>query len=233
MVASISGHYLGAPAATGAHEAVASSASEVTVVKRYHELEGVAMPGMRTTSLATLVELDAQIESMENPRHRLMLAGFRDHYWAEVRWDVPAIMATFAPTGVIGHWYHGGHFGGWEGRTIEGRAALIALYEAAATGGAVVGPLNDPNWTFGEHGLNVAACFTLASHGAGMPNTVEPLEPEQLYVIRLYQSVYFPFDETGRFCLGEVIYAADQPESIEPITAEEAAKLTGIPARTP
>jgi hypothetical protein len=52
------------------------------------------------------------------------------------------------------------------------------------------------------------------------------VEEERLYLVRVYQSVVFPFNEAGE-CAGETIYAADERISVEPIDAAGAAALTG------
>src|SRR2546430_320783 len=98
------------------------------------------MQTQRGTSTTTLAEMNALIETLEDPAHRRMLENVRDHFWAEVTWDIPAIMDTFSPTETIVHQFRGGHYMGVDGYASVGRDVVQAFYEQARDERVTIGP---------------------------------------------------------------------------------------------
>ncbi len=80
----------------------------------------------------TLAELNAMAAKLDNPVHRRMHEVVRDHWWAEVNWDIETIMATLAEP--IDYRFHGTAFlDGNDGTRVTSLGDVRAMYEEPAT----------------------------------------------------------------------------------------------------
>src|SRR5438094_2271975 len=131
----------------------------------------------------TIAEINAVIERLDNTVDRRMLEQARDHYWAEVIWDVPAVMATLSPTAPILYRFQGGAFLGIDGMRIETREATHAMYESARDSGITIGPMEQLNWTFGPNGISQEGVLHAVLPGAGLPGLAEQVEPDKWYLV--------------------------------------------------
>lgn len=176
----------------------------------------------------TLAEINTLIERLDNPVHRHMLEQARDHYWAEVVWDVPAIMATMSTTTPLFYRFQGGAFLGVDGERVEGWAAVQAMYEQSRDAGMVIGPMEQINWTFGPSGLSQEGVLNAIFPGAAMPGLAEQVDPDKFYLVSWYAVTYNPFDEGNRHMTGEIIYAANKPLTLEEVDPGAGKELIGI-----
>lgn len=165
----------------------------------------------------TLAEINAVIEGIDNPVHRHMLEVARDHYWGEVFWDVPAIMATLSPTAPIVYRFQGGAFMGLDGEGIESREATQAMYEGARDSGLVIGPMEQLNWTFGPNGVGCEGILHNIFPGSALPGLAEQVDSEKFYLVSFYANTFTPFDEENRYMTGEIFYSGNKPLAVEEV----------------
>jgi len=176
----------------------------------------------------TVAEINALLEGLDNPVHKHMLSVVRDHYWAEVVWDVPAIMATLSPTAPIHYRFHGGAFLGLDGMTVETRETTQALYESTRDVGVTIGPMEQMKCAVGANGTFQEVLVSAVFPGSLMPGLADQVDPEKFYLVSWYQSVYNPFDEENRYMTGEIVYNANTPLSIEEVDRDFGKEITGI-----
>ncbi len=175
----------------------------------------------------TLAEIDAFIETIDDPVYRFMLEQARDHYWAEVVWDVPAIMKTLSTTEPILYRMHGGVFMGVDGQRVEGFEGAQAMYEQARDGGMVIGAMEDLTWGFGPSGLAQEAILNAVFPGVALPGLPD-VDPEKWYYLRWHGATFNPFDASQRYMTGEFIFAADKPLTIEEVDRSVGQQIIGL-----
>ncbi|WP_432197516.1 hypothetical protein [Streptomyces sp. bgisy027] len=176
----------------------------------------------------TINEINAVIEGLDNPVHRHMLETARDHYWAEVVWDVPAIVATLAPTTPVLYRFQGGAFLGMDGLRVESREAAQAMYESTRDSGMTIGPMKELKLTFGSEGISQECLQYAVIPGGGLPGLAEQVDPDKWYLVSWYATTYSPFDAENRYMTGEFCYAANQPLTIEEVDRGVAKELIGL-----
>lgn len=176
----------------------------------------------------TLTEINAVIERLDNPVHRHMLETARDHYWAEVTWDVPAIVATLAPTAPILYRFQGGAFLGIDGMRVETREAAHAMYESTRDSGMTIGPMKDLQLTFGSQGISQECLQYAVLQGSGLPGLAEQVAPDKWYLVSWYAATFSPFDVENRYMTGEIVYAANKPLTIEEVDRGVGKELIGL-----
>ncbi len=161
----------------------------------------------------TLAELNAMAAKLDNPVHRRMLEVARDHWWAEVKWDIDGIMATL--TEPVSYRFHGGDFIGSNGRTVSSLKDVRAMYEGARDSGLKVGAMREIHASYGPTGMGMDAVLYLAVPGTRFVGL--DVDPDLQYLASWHSNAFFPFDPELRYMLGEWAYAANEPLSLEPI----------------
>ncbi len=181
----------------------------------------------RLKSTDTLAEINAQIERLDNPVHRHMLEVMRDHFWAEVVWDVPAIIATLTTSEPILYRFQGGAFLGIDGDRLESREAVQELYDNSRDAGVVIGPMENLTYTFGANGV-AQECIQHGVFPGGALLGLAEVDADKWYHIGFYTAVYNPFDKENRYMTGEIMYAANKPLTLEEVDPATASEITGL-----
>lgn len=150
--------------------------------------------------------IEAAAAAADDERHRIMLHVYRDHWLAEVRNDVPAIMATLPPDRVSYRFDGVALFftGYLEFHTT---AEAKALYEGAAAGGLpMAGPFEDERWAFSDWGMVFEGINTAVLRGSALKTQPRPLNPDGLYFARWRSVSSHPMDVERRLMLGEHVF---------------------------
>lgn len=150
--------------------------------------------------------IDATIAGLADPRHRVMLEVYRDHWLAEVHNDVPAIMATL-PEDHVSYRFDG--LGLMIPRYLEFDTAAAAreLYQGAADMGLpMAGSFQDERWAFADWGMMFEGTHCAIVRGRSIQLPPHPLDPEQLYLLRWRAMSSHPIDIERRLMLGEHVF---------------------------
>jgi hypothetical protein len=154
----------------------------------------------------SLRRIDAAAAAATDPRHRIMLEIYRDHWLAEVRNDVPAIMAT-VPRDRVSYRFDGFalFFTGYV--EFHTAAEAEALYAGAAAGGLpMAGPFEDERWAFADWGMVFEGINTAVVRGRSLRTQPRPLDPDGLYFARWRSISSHPIDVERRLMLGEHVF---------------------------
>jgi len=153
-----------------------------------------------------LRRIEVAAMAQPDPRHRVMLEMYRDHWLAEVRNDIPAIMATL-PKDRVSYRFDGlGLFipDYLEFHTPEDARAL---YQGAADGGLpMAGPFEDERWAFADWGMMFDGINCAIVRGRSLHIQPCPLDPNGLYLARWRSLSSHPMDVDRRLMLGEHVY---------------------------
>jgi len=150
--------------------------------------------------------INANIGNLENPRDRIMLEVYRDHWIAEVRNDLAAIMTTL-PEKEVTYRFDGiglliPHY--WEFKTTE---EARSLYQGAAEGDLpMAGPFIEERWAFADWGMMFEGINTAIIRGKSLHIQPYPLDPEGYYFIRWRSMSSHPIDVERRLMLGEHVF---------------------------
>ncbi len=170
----------------------------------------------------TLAELNAMAAKLDNPVHRRMHEVVRDHWWAEVNWDIETIMATLAEP--IDYRFHGAAFIGSDGTRVISLGDVRAMYEGARDSGVKVGAMRELNVSHGPTGMGIDTILCNVVPGTRIVG--HDVDPDGQYYVSWHSNLFFPFDSECRYMLGEWTYGANQPLVLEPIDDAGAAALT-------
>lgn len=141
------------------------------------------------------------------PRDRTMLEVYRDHWLAEVRNDVPAIMATMPDAGPVSYRFDGVGLlipDPWE---YDGLEQAHAMYRGAAEGGLpMAGPFEEERFAFANWGMVFEGVLCAIVRGRAIHVPPRPLDPDGLYLIRWRAISSHPIDLVRRRMLGEHVF---------------------------
>jgi hypothetical protein len=150
-----------------------------------------------------LGRIEAAITAQPDPRHRVMLEVFRDHWLAEVRNDIPSIMATL-PEDRVSYRFDGLGLLIRDYMEFHAPEDARALYQGAADGGLpMAGPFEDERWAFADWGMTFDGINCCIIRGGSLHIQPYPLDPERLYLIRWRSLSSHPMDFDRRLMLGE------------------------------
>lgn len=162
-----------------------------------------------------LARINAAAEAA-SPRDRIMLEVYRDHWIAEVRNDVPAIMATM-PDDVVSYRFDGVGLllpDFWEFGTVK---EARDLYQGAANGDLpMAGPFEEERWAFADWGMVFEGINTAIIRGRSLHVQPYPLDPDGLYLARWRSMSSHPIDVDRRMMLGEHVITGVL-HSIDPV----------------
>ncbi len=149
--------------------------------------------------------IEKSIAALENPRHRVMLEVYRDHWIAEVRNDVPAIMATL-PDGPVSYRFDGIGLMIPEYLEIHHSEGARQLYQGAADMGLpMAGPFEEERWLFADWGMAFEGINVAILRGASLHVQPRPLDPQGLYLAKWRSMSTHPIDVERRLMLGEQV----------------------------
>lgn len=155
----------------------------------------------------TLARIEAVIAALADPRHRMMLGIFRDHWLAEVRNDVPAIMATL-PTDRVSYRFDGLGLLIPDYLEFDTAEDVLGLYEGAAAGGLpMAGPFEDERWAFGDWGVVFDGINCAIIRGRALHIQPYPLDPDALYLARWRSLISVPVDVERGLMIGEHVHS--------------------------
>lgn len=167
-------------------------------------------PAQRAASIPTVRDamrrINASIDGLDDPRHKVMLGIYRDHWLAEVRNDVPAIMATL-PERTVSYRFDG--IGLFIPNFMEFTTTDEArsLYRGAADGGLpMAGPFEEELWAFADWGMTFTGINTAIVRGRSLHIQPYPLDPDALYLARWRSMSSHPIDVDRQLMLGEHVY---------------------------
>nr|ART38474.1 G162 [uncultured bacterium] len=158
------------------------------------------------TVTETMRRINSAITNLEHPRDRIMLEVYRDHWIAEVRNDMEAIMATL-PEKQVSYRFDG--IGLFIPNYLEFRTTqeARALYQGAADGDLpMAGPIEEERWAFADWGMTFEGVNTVIVRGKSLHIQPRPLDPEQLYFVRWRSISSHPIDIDRRLMLGEHVF---------------------------
>jgi hypothetical protein len=170
----------------------------------------------------TRSRLEKLIADVPEPRWRLGLEGFLQHWWGEVIGDLDTAMAVFTSDTEFRTY---GSLGASAESTVEERRAV---YQAIADAGMCMGgSWDNERFLFGDWGILLEATWTFVHYGAMIPDNPEPLDPAALYLVQRPLALILPLTEEGHL-KGEVLYVA-QPSLVEPIDPARKDEILGNP----
>ena len=170
--------------------------------------------------------IEASIAALESPRDRTMLEIYRDHWIAEVRNDVPAIMATL-PEGAVSYRFDGIGLLIPDYMAFDSAAQARDLYQGAADGGLpMAGPFLDERWAFADWGMTFEGVNTAIIRGRSLHIQPYPLDADALYLIRWRSMSSHPIDIHRRLMLGEHVFGGGLI-GIDPVGEEAVATMLG------
>lgn len=153
-----------------------------------------------------LARIETAIAALSDPRHRAMLEIFRDHWLAEVRNDIPAIMATL-PRDRVSYRFDGLGLLIPDYLEFDAPDEARALYQGAADSGLpMAGPFEDERWAFADWGMMFDGINCAIIHGRSLHIQPYPLDPDALYLARWRSLSSHPIDVDRRLMLGEHVY---------------------------
>jgi hypothetical protein len=154
-------------------------------------------------SIANVVaEPDRLLASTENPRHRAMLANFRQHALLEIagRWReilVPAMLVD-RPVYRINE--------GRDAFVLDGMPAVAEFYEEMASAGLTVFAPVTEQIAVADWGLAIESHFLHHLPGrALLQKGIEIDDPDASYQLTHYMASFWPYDDDVRL-IGEHIY---------------------------
>lgn len=158
------------------------------------------------TISAARSRIDASIAALANPRDRIMLEVYRDHWLAEVRNDIAAIMATL-PDGPVSYRFQGNGLMIRDPLEFGTAQEARALYQGAADSGLpMAGPFAEERWAFADWGMTFEGVNIAITRGASLFGLSDPLDPEALYLVHYRSMSLHPIDVERRLMLGEHVY---------------------------
>jgi hypothetical protein len=176
------------------------------------------------TVSAARARIDATIAALDNPRDRVMLGVFRDHWLAEVHNDVPAIMATL-PGDVVSYSFQGNGLMIPDPLQFDTAADARRLYQGAADRGLpMAGPFEDERWAFADWGMVFEGVNVAITRGTSLFGLSDPLDPEALYLVRWRSVSVHPIDVDRRLLLGEHVYTGSLV-SLDPVDDGAVARM--------
>lgn len=168
------------------------------------------------TVSAALARIDATIGALASSRDRTMLSVYRAHWLAEVRNDVPAIMATL-PDDIVSYSFQGNGLMIRDPLAFGTATEARALYQgAAARGLPMAGPFEQELWAFADWGMVFAGINVAITRGASLFGLPDRLDPDGLYLVRWQSMSRHPIDVDRRLMLGEHVYTGSVL-SIDPV----------------
>jgi hypothetical protein len=177
-------------------------------------------------TFSTLRETRSRLEKLTadvtEPRWRVGLEDFLQHWWSEVIGDLDAAMAVFSSE-VEFRTY--GSMGTSSESTVEQRRAI---YQTILDAGMCVGgSWDNERFLFGDWGILMEATWTFVHYGALIPDHPEPLDPAALYLVQRPLALIMPLTEEGHL-KGEVLYTG-HPSLVEPIDPARKDEVLGSP----
>jgi hypothetical protein len=158
----------------------------------------------------TRTRLEKLIAEMTEPRWRLGLEDFLQHWWAEVIGDLDAAMSMFTSDVEFRSY---GSLGASSEATVEERRAV---YQAILDAGMLAaGSWDNERFLFGESAIMMEATWTFVHFGAMVNDHSEPLDPAAPYLVQRPLCLIMPITEVGHI-KGEVLYVG-QPSLVEPV----------------
>jgi len=165
-----------------------------------------------TPAKDAVARIDALMETLDNPRHRAMLAAFRTHWWSEVRGDIDTAMSVmaddilFKATGAVPS---GMPF------EIRTQAEQRALYQIQMDAGLTpaAGTFMNERWAFADWGFTLEAEWVFVLYGH-MISGLGAFESDRLYLVKSPSVGVIPYRGDGK--LGGEIFYIGNPLEIEP-----------------
>lgn len=158
------------------------------------------------TVSGALRRMERELVRLGNPRDRIMLEVYRDHWLAEVRNDVDAVMATI-PEGPVSYRFDGIGLMIPDYLEIAHSEGARQLYQGAANRDLpMAGPFEEERWSFADWGMAFEGINVAIVRGASLHGQPEPLDPEGLYLARWRSASTHPIDVERRLMLGEHVY---------------------------
>lgn len=177
-----------------------------------------------STAPETRRRVQDQLARLENPRHRRMLEVWLRHWWAEIVYDLDAVMATVADD-IAYRWYGTDQIGaGVEENSAEfARKMYQSMFDAQLMPGT---PFDHERWAFGDWGLTLEALFVGAFPGSMLKGRSAQPDAQGLYLVQFPMMVSVPFDCERWLMKGEIMYAG-APLQVEPTDAQTIRRLLG------
>ncbi|KJS09651.1 MAG: hypothetical protein VR73_01545 [Gammaproteobacteria bacterium BRH_c0] len=177
-----------------------------------------------STAAQTRQRVEAVIASFDNPNHKRMLEVWLKHWWGEVMYDLPAVMATVTDD-IAYRWYGTDQIGdGMDQQSADlARTMYQSMFDAKLMPG---GPFDNEHWAFGAKGLTLEALFIGLFPGSMLKGKSAQPDPEQRYLVQFPMMVSTPFDCDNWLMKAEIMYAG-APLNIVPADAQTVQRLLG------
>jgi hypothetical protein len=160
--------------------------------------------------------IGATIAALASPRDRAMMQVYRDHWLAEVRNDVPAIMATL-PADIVSYRFQGNGLMIPEPLEFGTADEARALYQDAADRGLpMAGPFVEERWAFADWGMTFEGISIAITRGASLYGLPQAIDPAGFYLVRWRSMSLHPIDVERRLMLGEHVYTGSVV-SLDPV----------------
>ena len=154
----------------------------------------------------SLERINQEIERRDNPRDRIMLEIYRDHWWAEVKNDVDGIMATLGAD-KLSYLFDGIALMLPPEFSITSNEDVRALYQGAAKSGLpMAGPFENERFAFADWGMTFEGLLNAVVRGASLPGYDQPIDPDQLFLVSWRAMSLHPMDLERRLMFGETVY---------------------------
>jgi hypothetical protein len=166
----------------------------------------------------SLSRIDASIAALRDPRDRLMLKLFRDHWWAEVVVDVDKLIALM-PDDDSTYYFGGCSLLIPEPIVHHGPREIRAMFQAVADLGVpVAGPFEEERYAFADWGMAFEATLSSIYPGKFLPGR-PGLESEQLYFVKWKTMSSYPIDVSRNVMRGGNVYMGSLVH-LEPVHKE-------------
>lgn len=154
--------------------------------------------------------IDKFLETLDNPRHRRIIANYRRHAIFEITGHKELI---FTPEMTVDHPVYYLNANGLS-LTLDGREQVLAFYSSLEEREATVMVVEDENLAVADWGFTSEAWFNSYMPGSLVPENWDA-DPDKLYILRQLIAMNWPYDEHGRM-RGEHVYEhADLAELTE------------------
>ncbi|CAJ1507563.1 hypothetical protein [[Mycobacterium] burgundiense] len=159
--------------------------------------------------------LDNFLETLDNPRHRRIIANYRRHAIFEITGHKERI---FTPEMTVDHPVYYLNANGLS-LTLDGRDQVLAFYSSLEEREATVMVVEDEKLAVADWGFASEAWFNSYMPGRLVPDGWDA-DPDKLYILRQYLAMNWPYDEQGRM-VGEHVYEHADLAELTEIAADE------------
>lgn len=159
--------------------------------------------------------LDAYLATLDDPRHRRIIANYRRHAIFEITGNKEKI---FTPDMTVEHPVYFLNLGGTS-LTLDGREQVLGFYSSLEQLQATVMVFEDERMAVGDWGFSSEGWIHTFTPGHLVPEQFGA-DPERLYLVHQFLAMHWPFDERARM-IGEHVYEHAALAYVTEIPAEE------------